>query len=760
MRKMGNMVEDIDQLRREREARKNPPEFEAGQGEDDGGWDFFSDEGGSNMDESAFGGSSQGSGTDFGGMGSDLSSLGGSVQGGFSNTQQPNNANLTSTEDKVIEGVVVVGKYTWKGLKELFDGIHKGIQGNDAFYWTVYGKKVMFTGLWVTGGGAILSLLGLVTTLSNGFWVFIGGLFCVAVGVLVFCLNCEKASEIGHTVEKEPEVIFEDTEEDSNSEDIWGNLEEQEEGNGWGSYSEDAEEYGEEEEYDPWSSINEDNYSEEKEEVIVSNEPIDIDSAIENITEIPAHTQTRQYLFEEFSKVLPVKSPNFSNLVSISENNDEFILFDKRLRDASIQVGTKEEKIPELLELRENDFIIQIIATRPSGLKEEEIANEIAIIYSRDDYGLEIRSGVYATTSSVGGSYIINLFKGTEEGDQKKKKYITITLADSYRVIKDFILDPTVKKPVVMGVNEFGRVWYFDAEKVFSYIISGKPRSGKSWSVVSLVLQLCMYSSPKEINFEIFDVKNASSDYYNMQGVVPHIKRFESNAKRIIQRLRQIVTVEKARREAILKENGVISIADLKEKNLEADLPYLYVLIDEIIGLKKAFTKEEDSEFKELVNVMITLMPNVGVRLILVPHRVTNDIIPKTTYTNVGCIACVRSDSKEISNTLDVTKKEFPYDVVNTGDMALKTSEVNSGKAVFCHGIALTPSNDENVGIYRFIGSLWNKLEPEVKEDITEKTSRKGEYKGHNLAGTDSFDEYSSEDDVNEDFWKEYLGDS
>ena len=332
MRKMGNMIGDIDELRREREARKNPPEFEAGQGEDDGGWDFFSDEGGSNMDESAFGGSNQGSGTDFGGMGSDLGSLGGSIQGGFSNTQQNNNANLTSTEDKVIDGVIIVGKYVWKGLKELFDGIHKGIQGNDAFYWTVYGKKVMFTGLWVTGGGIVLSLLGLVTTLSNGFWVFIGGVSCIAVGVLVFCLNCEKAREIGSTVEKEPEVIFEDEEGDTSNEDIWGNLEEQED-DGWGSFSDEVEE---EEEYDPWSNIEEDSYSEEVEEVVVD-EPIDIDSAIETITEIPAHTQTRQYLFEEFSRVLPVMSPGFAKLKPISENSDDFIIFDKVLRDASIR---------------------------------------------------------------------------------------------------------------------------------------------------------------------------------------------------------------------------------------------------------------------------------------------------------------------------------------------------------------------------------------------------------------------------------------
>ncbi|MGV3076389.1 FtsK/SpoIIIE domain-containing protein [Clostridium baratii] len=629
MRKMGNVVGDVDELRRQREARMNPPEYEAGQG-DENDWDFFNEGGSNNMDESAFGGSNQGSGADFGGIGGDMSSLGGSVQGGFSNGQQMGNA--TSAEDKIFDGMVSAGKHAYKGGKELFNGINSGIRGNDALYWTIYGKKVMFTGMWITGGGFILSILGIFTSLQNGFWVMIGGMLTLAVGVLVFCLNCEKAREISENPPPKEELPQED-------ENIWGEDEgfdeECEEDNGWGNFSEEEEEVAEEDEYDPWSSIDESAYSPEVSPV--SDEPVDIDSAIDSIKDIPAHTQTRQYLYEEFSRVLPIINPDFAKLKQISENSDEFIIFDKILRDASIQVGTNEEKIPELLELRENQFIIQIKATRPSGLKEEDIANEIANIYSRDEYGGILHEGVYATTSSVGGSYIINIFKGENS---------IITLADTYREVSDFVLNPKVKKPVIMGVNELGRVWSFDAEKVFSYIISGKPRSGKSWSVVSLVLQLSMYSSPREVNFEVFDVKGTSSDYYSMKDYIPHFKRFESNGKRILSRLRHLVTAEAERRKKILEANNVIAIADLKEKGVDVDIPYLYVLIDEIVGLIGTFSKEEHTEFKDLMNVLITQMPNLGIRLILVPHRVTNDIVPKTTYTNVGCIACVRSDTK------------------------------------------------------------------------------------------------------------------
>lgn len=750
MRNMGNLASDVDLLRKEREARMNPPEFEIGQGEDDG-WNFFDDDnGGMSMDESAFGGSSQGFGDSFGGMGGDLGSLGGSVQGGFSNTNSHSPQSLTATEDKIIDGAVMVGKHAFNGSKELFNGIHDGIKGNNAFYWTVYGKKVMVVGVVISISGVILSLMGLVSNISRGLDVLIGGLMSLAVGLLIFSLNCDKARELGGMEKKESiePVIYE---EEEFSDDIFSDIDDdlyEEEYSGWGSDDDEEDIFNdEEEEFDPWSSIDEDDYVESVDEVI-SSEPVDIDEAIESIREIPAHTQTRQYLFEEYSRVLPVINPAFAKLKSISENSDSFIIFDKVLIDASIQVGTNQDKLPQLLELRENQFIIQLKATRPSGLKEEAIANEIANIYSRDEYGAVIHEGVYATTSSVGSSYIINIFKGEDS---------IISLADTYKEVSDFVLDPNIKKPVVMGVNELGKVWYFDAEKVFSYIISGKPRSGKSWSVVSLVLQLCMYSSPREVQFEVFDVKGTSSDFYSMNEHLPHFKKFESVGKRILQRLRHITTVEADRRKKILNEHDVIAIADLKNKGVDVEMPYLYVLIDEIVGLIGTFTKDEHAEFKDLMNVLITQMPNLGIRLILVPHRVTNDIVPKTTYTNVGCIACVRTDSKEIASTLDITKKDFPYDLTNSGDMALKTGEVNKGKTVFCHGVAVTSSNESNVGIYKFVGSLWGKLEPEEeKEQVL--NLKKESYKGHDLVGVDSFDtEFGSEDYDDESFWNNYL---
>lgn len=714
MRNLGNVAGDVNRLREEREARQNPPDYEIGQGDSDG-WDFFDDvPSSSGMDETSFMGTQASNAGGFNFDSSNLDSL-----GGFQNnmqSQQDMAKSMTATEDKIIDGAITVGKAVGKGSKELFNGVRGGLQDNDALYWTVYGKKVIVTSIYVICGGIVLSILGLFSSaIGGGFWISIGGALSLSFGLVVFSINHDRVEDIPENAQEEE--IIDLNEDEGVLDDGFSSSED---------YYEEEEEVEEDEDYNPWGAFdNMEEVEEDEEEVApqLYKEDINIESAIESIREIPPHTQTRQYLFEEYSRVLPLINPDFSQLKTISENSDNFIIFDKILRDAAIQVGTHEDKLPELLELRENQFIIQIKATRPTGLKEDDIANEISNIYSRDEFGGVVHEGVYATTSSVGSNYIINIFKGENS---------LVTLADTYREVKDFILNPSVKKPIVIGVNELGRVWKFDAEKVYSYIVSGKPRTGKSWVVVSLVLQLCMYSSPKEVTFEALDVKDTSSDFYSMKDYLPHFKNFEGSSRKILSRLRYLTTVEAERRRKILNKYDVINIADLKNKGVDVDIPYHYVIIDEILGLKGELSKDEDNEFKSLINTIVTQMPNLGFRVILVPHRVTNDVIPKTTYTLVGFVACVKSDFKEINTTLEVTKSDFPYTLSNIGDMALKTGELNRGSAVFSHGIAITDSNEGNRDIYRFVGSLWNMLEPELEET---KVNENHNYKGHNLEG-------------------------
>lgn len=732
MSNMSDRFGDISTLRAEKEAKDNPPNFDVGQGIGDD-WDL-SEDSNSSLTSDAF------LGSDFNNSAGGINSLPNQqVQQplGTPNSQGVN----TEFEDKIFEVLILAGKGIFICTKELFKGIEEGLKNNNAFYWSCYGKKLMIVGGIISIISVIMCIFGLVTRFfGNSFWGLIGGLLTVSVGLTVFVMNYEKGNEVrvslglGDTTQTPTEEAIDIYDDYSNT----SSSSEEDEDSGWGDGWDDdfEEEYEDEEDdldsSDLWGKLDEIEESMET-TPIVTDEPINVEEKINSIREIEPHTQTRQYLFEEYSKILPYYNPTFFDLKPISENSDEFIVFDKVLSDASIQVGTKEDSIPELLELCENQFIIQIVASRPSGLKEQDIAVEVANRYSKDDHGRIIHEGVYATVDSVGGNFIINLFKGQNS---------IITLADTYKSVKDFVLDVNVKKPIVIGVNELGKVWSFDAEEIYSYIFSGIQRSGKSWCVVSLITQLVMYNSPKEVQFEAFDTKNESSDFYRINKILPHFKRFEGTKQGILSRLRYITHQESKRRVALLKEHDVINIVDFKAKYPDIELPYLYIIIDEMTGLMQSeFTKEEANEFRGLLNTIVTKYPNTGLRVILIPHRVVNEIIPKTTYTNVSFIACVRSDMNELSTVLNVTKKTFPYDLPSIGDMAIKSGVINRGKPVFSHGIAITTTNASNIDVYKYIGKIWEMLEPEEKKE--EEVKKVEEYKGHILEGVDELDDES-----------------
>lgn len=198
-----------------------------------------------------------------------------------------------------------------------------------------------------------------------------------------------------------------------------------------------------------------------------------VEDELEKVTEIPYGTQTRRYLYETFSRVLPKMTPSFSEMRFISKDSDDFYFFESLIREAAYQVGTKDENLPELDTVYVNDFIYRLNCTRPVGLKEQLIADEVASTYSRDENNMEIRVGVYATTETSTGKYTINLFKGELKKDSEMHKTsIKISLGDIYRDIENFIVDVGNVMPFVWGVNEFGKPIFSDIGDTNSFICS------------------------------------------------------------------------------------------------------------------------------------------------------------------------------------------------------------------------------------------------------------------------------------------------
>ena len=752
---------DLNNAKAEREFRMNPPKNEPGQGTLDG-WNLEGNGDGSTIPGSSLGGNTSFSEPGMGGdewsggnNGTDPMSLvnGGNPsgvvqQGNCAGAGQPfpqagmNGGGIyTKDEEAFISFVkgffrVIAGllKAISLGFKTFYEEFKEANNDNyivDRFSFGTLSMKLSIGGFAV---GILLRLMGIfVKNISADccMSIMIGSLMSLMVGIMFASTyygpqkeerrkKREAQQEEMGTGEESGDTNFNFDEEDDNpftggSEDDMSSDEDSFDDN-----------FGDEDEnmFDNWDIPDEDD-EDEKVEGGVYQEDLNVSAMIEELKdkEVPAGMYTRSYLVETFTKVLPLMNPTFASMKEIPDSSDDFIGYEDILREAAQTAGIKDEDdLPILISLRENMFLVQLKTerTKSSIGKEQTIADELVSIYKCDDYGQPVkgREDAYALVNTVGTNLYINLFVGGSP---------MISLGDIYNQEKDFIMNPKVTMPYIWGTDEFGHVLKCDAYKTNSYIISGKPRGGKSWKVQSLVLQLCMFSSPEEINFYVFDPKGTDSDYYKMSRLLPHFKRFESKPDKILQVLRQLTddskhqdgTVGEAeRRRIFINSYDSINIIDMKENHPEAKLPFIYVIIDEMKSLTGSFDKDDKNEFQTLLGKIVTQLPNRGYRVILIPHRITNEIISKQIYPLVGCRTSVRGDFEEIKTGLEITRKDFPYNLPKEGDMALRSSNINNNKATFCHGEVITAKNETNTDVFRYVGEVWKRLCPGCDKDM------------------------------------------
>lgn len=707
-------VDDLERARADRDFRMNPPSTAPGQGMDSGnsGWDdLFSN---SSTDSSAnssalsgMGGFDMGLGGGFdggmGGMGGggDLNSLLNPTTPPPQQTQQQQG--IHSMEDAIGAGLDISGKYV-VGLAKAVNEDVKAVSLNkmvDVFF------KYLCVGGGLTVGGFLFTLFSLFSggQTIKAMAITTGGLLSILAGGSLWVATLSKARKLEETKPTAEESIQEMSSEPE-MDDLWASAVPDEDEPEIGDISYEDEE--EDDDDDVWGSYGNDYEEEEDDEELEACNPLEdktVEEVLEELPEIEKGTQTRAYLIEVFMKVLPLMTPNFENMKIISDDDNLFYSFEQWVRDAATQTGMKEENLPELTELKENDFIYQIVTTRPNGMKEQMIADLVADTYSRDDDGSVEKEGVYATVDASMGVLRINLFKSER---------FMISVGDVFKNIMDWLSNPKIKMPMVWGINELGKPIYCDAYDMNTLIISGVPRSGKSWKGQSFLIQLMMFLSPKEVNFHFFDPKGKQSDYEYLSRVTPHSKSFTGDVHKIIPNIKKLIEREEPYRRKILESHDMISIKDFKKKYPDEYMPYVYIVMDELQTMMNSFSKEEKQEFNSLISIICSQLPNLGFRLVMFPHRIVNDIINKNIYELVSCRCLVKTQTESaLKSSLGVSKSEFPYALVMEGDMGIISPDINKGKASFCHSEVITPSNSENRELFRYVGEVWKKLEPD-----------------------------------------------
>lgn len=438
----------------------------------------------------------------------------------------------------------------------------------------------------------------------------------------------------------------------------------------------------------------------------------DPSKALDKLNEVDSKMVSRQFIYESMSSASQKITPDYKKRVNISENSDKFNTMDAIFSDIFEVLGLDEEDINNLSKYTET-LIVDYLEVERSNKKYkiEDFDKELTQILQKgyDGQGGDLR--MFSKSEFIGKKMVTKIFKGLTP---------MISIGDVLINNKDFYLDTDNGIPIIIGINAEGEEVKIDLEDAESIIISGKPRSGKSFTVRQVLSQVLYFNSPDKVHLYMSDVKGAASDYFSFKDSLPHVQKFVSSSMDTMKMLESLVYTEAERRAKKFEDAGVIKIKDYHERYPDrTDMPYIYVVIDEMVGLANDLREKTVSGGKDSPNYintyfgylekLVTQLPAYGIRLLAVPHRVTNKFIPKTASDNMMFKMAVAADEELLKETLNVTQKRFGYKATSKGDLSILTSLV-SPDPFYCRSIVPARTTQESDEFFEFQSKFWNKL--------------------------------------------------
>ena len=694
-------------------AGKNPPEFGPGQGDDDlfapiGSNDSFVN-GGGGFDD--FMNPSPGS---FGG--------GGGFGGGFNDPMggQPQK----KSEDEIILDVLAA---IWKHIKNFFvflKDLAATFKDTTPQGWLKVYNQMYKYGAILSGIGVVTILLGFfVPSIANSGFILALGLITGGIGMSGLVLFKQKAEDwiqnegqVGDTYSNlrpadyeggtpmgEPEESNFDLEDQPQDDFFTGGDEEEI------SFAEDEEDFGgwdfEEDTDDGYVDLSS---QFEDDNILVDDEPIDVDEAIASLSEAGVHAQSRAYLYEQFYKVLRSVTPNYSELTELEEYTDDFQHYLTLLMNAAAREGFTEDDF-QVEHIYENSFMYKLVISASPKFKADKVAISIENQEKYNTMGVEVKPNLFVTSKVIGHNVHIDIIKDSSP---------MLTVKDMWSENKDFILDPDNVMPVVLGSDELGQSIVMDFSKINSIALSGKPGKGKTWLAQSIIAQLAFFSTPNEVQFIFADPKGQQGDFANIN--FPHVIEKVKTEEETMEVLRRIVREEVPKREALLGQYGLTDIKDMHRMYPDVTMPYLYILVEEMMSLGdhlKQLDKEAYKEYRAILSDIVNKCRYLGIRLFGLSQRMTDNAIPKDIKVGIDLKMTAGADASEIEQVMEVKPKDFPYNIAGkVGKYAIMSPEYRGGNASFMVGAVMGTSNPENAQTYRFVKALWEKIEPRKEE--------------------------------------------
>lgn len=476
----------------------------------------------------------------------------------------------------------------------------------------------------------------------------------------------------------------------ASAKDIWGSIDESE---GLEEDSEDTK--------DGSSSSREELEHPKVEEVSESAFSADLAGGI-----VEPELVSRRLLVDKYLSILDGSSlkPDWSR--EVPEDSVEFKQLETFLRDAQTGgvKGLSEMDWVKVQSITERVSVFEIITDRPEKLKGKEtlFAKEITELLKdqmKDYFGENV------TTTAVGkGSRIaITIFKQTGT---------SFMLRDLIESSKDFFLDTKNELPVVFGADEYGEPILLDLAKHTGTIIAGMARTGKSVLATGIVNQMMALNSPRKVQVVAGDMKNKDSDWYQI--TLPHLRKFATGTKAIMDLLDWVVSEEAPRRKRLIGDQLKIQNYNANCSDESEQLPYLFVVLDEIISFAEKLDKDEKAVYKAYLSEILTAFPNVGIFLIFVPHQLHNDYFPKTASRMVGNRFAVKAGQPIQKTIWEDSYRQIDFPTTNTGDFAYTLA--GSDEPKFGHApliMSMNGGKERLDKLYETQRKMWTKLYPE-----------------------------------------------
>lgn len=742
---------------------RNPDTFSDGFGDDDSGGadmdygedDIFSTDdifgGGGSSGDDIFGGSagggsafddpfgtSGGGGDPFGTSSSAFGGFGSSIGGDpFGNSfGSPLGSPMGGAQQQQVQqGPDVMDKLfsvSEEGLKnswEIFVDIFKSVKCRNADDWAIYWKYMTYLGLGFAGGGTVLGLTGWLSGIRLlGFrGLPINMILCgclsfgtALIGICISAFNILKITDDDSLASEdslqpiEPmnndslwsNSDFGESEfsnfEDNNSNDGFDDdlfddaLSELDDNDGWENSHKESSDDAFSFDGDDESSSDEDDNLDFFSSIAKTSESKGIaemaDSVPENVPLI-----TRRFLFETFKDFFMTNCEGFSEKKVIDSEDETFRTIETLAIKALASVANKEidEIKSTLIKLEETKFCYVLHMTREKKLSNLPAIEKEIVAYFRD--GTDDDS-VNAVVDINGDTYKIVITKGTND---------IITFGDCFKLpeVCDFYLNDKIMLPMIAGITDFGDPLLIDAKKYDTMLIAGKPRSGKSWYLNSILVSLCAFNTPEDVQLLVIDPKE--SYLFKSISMLPHTCGLH-NHTHILDILSDLINKEGPRRKKLLLDNEVDDIWALRKKGIK--LPILYIVIDEYMTIVN-YLEKSSQELTGLMNTIISQLPSQGIRILFVPHR-AQGVVDKTLRTLLSFTAAVRADNETVLETLGI--KKWTRSLKDPGDTALKLSD--SSKAYFLKGVALGLDDLDNTDFIKNMAKTFYKMGVDIPD--------------------------------------------